>query len=214
MSDDKTVDSASTAPRDLSSAADDDLEASLEDHLSTDEVESLNALAKTVNSSEEDDLPSSGLLSFYDRLRSRVLSFVEEKGGSLAPKIADVLLLVPDTFMLLVRLALDKNVPKSTRVLIGSAIAYFVVPIDLLPEAFTGPVGYTDDMVLSMAVLAKAFGKDLEPIASKYWSGSQPLRTFLGDTLNTAHEFLDTDLYEKLQVALQKRGVDLEKLRD
>ena len=48
------------------------------------------------------------------------------------------LLLVPDVFILLVRLALDKDVPGSARAMIGGALAYFVLPFDLLPEAILG----------------------------------------------------------------------------
>src|SRR5687768_14301139 len=78
-------------------------------------------------------LRESRLLGFYDRLRERILETVERRGGRLGSASVRALLLVPDIFMLLVRLALDPEVPGGTRALIGGALAYFILPIDLLP---------------------------------------------------------------------------------
>ena len=86
----------------------------------------------------EDTLPSTGLLSFYDRLRERILRAVERRGGRLGGAVAETLLLAPDVFMLLARLSLDKEVPKETRVLVSGALAYFLLPVDLLPEMVVG----------------------------------------------------------------------------
>lgn len=164
----------------------------------------------TESTYETDELPSEGLLSFYDRLRRRIHAYVEEKGGSLGPATADALLLVPDVFVFLVRLVLDPDVPKRQRALIGSAIAYFVLPVDLLPEGIIGPAGYVEDLVLALTILSQAFGSDLEPWAEKYWSGSQSLRKVMRDVLQTAHGLLGADLHAKLRGALAKRGLDLE----
>ena len=158
----------------------------------------------------DDELPSRGLLSFYDRLRDRIVAAVEKKGGKWGERTADALLLVPDVFMLLTRLALDKEVPKETRALIGGALAYFILPIDLLPEAFVGPVGYLDDLVLALTVLSQAFSGDLEPFAEKYWSGSEKLRKVMRDVLVSAEHLLGTDLYNRLRDLLSKNGIELD----
>lgn len=158
----------------------------------------------------DDGLPTTGLLSFYDRLRKRLARELERRGGQLGAGAAEVLLLIPDVFMLLLRLALDREVPQKTRLLLGSALVYFVLPLDLLPEALTGPAGLLDDLVLALAVLQQAFGRELEPLAEKYWSGSQPLRQVLADILAAAGSLLGYDVYERLHSLLKKRGVDLE----
>ena len=156
------------------------------------------------------ELPSSGLLSFYDRLREAIFKVVEKRGGKLSEGSIRALMLVPDVFILLVRLALDKEVPRSSRALIGGAIAYFILPFDLLPEAILGPVGYLDDLVLATAVLAQAFGGDLEPYARKHWSGKEDLRVVIRDITETAHSLLGQNLYERLRRLLSRRGVKLE----
>ena len=159
---------------------------------------------------KSDRLPSSGLLSFYDHLRDRVVETVERRSGRLGSNTVQALLLVPDVFMLLLRISLDKNVPKGQRALVASALAYFVLPIDLLPEAILGPVGTIDDLVLGLAMLSQAFGKDLEPFAEKYWSGPKSVRTVLRDVLGAAESLLGHDLYGRLRQTLSKRGVDLD----
>ncbi|MEM9593631.1 MAG: DUF1232 domain-containing protein [Acidobacteriota bacterium] len=158
----------------------------------------------------DDDLPSRGLLSFYDRLRRRVTDHVERRGGTLGPRTTEALLLVPDVFILLVRLMLDKDVPKATRTLIGGALAYFVLPFDLLPEAIVGPAGFVDDLVLALTVMAQVFSPDLEAHAERYWSGSKKLRRVIADILGAAQSLLGVDLYDRLRGALAQRGIDLD----
>jgi uncharacterized membrane protein YkvA (DUF1232 family) len=154
-------------------------------------------------------LPSTGLLSFYDRLRERVLQWVEKRGGRIPEAAVEAVLLVPDVFILLVRLALDREVPKPTRALIAGALAYFVLPTDLFPEALFGAGGFLEDLVLASAVLAQAFGGELEPYAQKHWSGSHELKKVVGDLTQTAHVLLGENLYGRLKRLLARRGVDL-----
>jgi uncharacterized membrane protein YkvA (DUF1232 family) len=154
-----------------------------------------------------EELPSSGLLSFYDRLRERVVAKVEGRGGRLAEGTVRALLLVPDVFMLLVRLSLDKEVPTQARMLIGGALAYFVLPMDLLPEALVGVGGYVDDLVLATAVLAQAFSGELEPYARKHWSGSEDLRVVLADVSYAAENLLGAKLFNRLKGLMERRGI-------
>ncbi len=171
-----------------------------------DEEASHEALAATTP-----PLPSAGLLSFYDRLRERVLHGVEKKGGRFSEAAVEALLLVPDVFILLVRLALDKEVPKPTRALIAGALGYFVLPTDLFPEALFGAGGYLEDLVLASAVLSQAFGGELEPYAHKHWSGSHELRKVLHDLTHTAQVLLGESLYGRLKGLLARRGVELDR---
>lgn len=155
--------------------------------------------------------PAKGeLFSFYDRLRQRILKTAERRAGKLSADAVRALLLVPDVFMLLVRLTLDKEVPGPTRAMIGGALAYFILPIDLLPEAILGPVGFMDDLVLAVAVLAQAFSGDLEPYARKHWSGPEDLRVVLRDISTTAEHLLGRKLYDRLRRLLGRRGIDLQ----
>lgn len=154
--------------------------------------------------------PSSGLLSFYDRLREKIVHAVEKRGGKLGEGTARALLLVPDVFMLLVRLSLDRDVPGSARALIGGTLAYFVLPLDLFPEVLLGGVGYMDDLVLASAVLAQAFSGELEPYARRHWSGSEDLRVVLRDITTSAHSLLGQNLWDRVKGLLRRRGIQVD----
>jgi uncharacterized membrane protein YkvA (DUF1232 family) len=160
-----------------------------------------------------DDEAAGGLLSFYDRLREKIIHAVEKRregrGGKLTEGAVRALLLVPDVFILLARLALDKHVPASTRAMIGGALAYFVLPVDLLPEAILGGAGFMEDLVLAAAVLSQAFGGDLEPYARKHWSGSEDLRVVIRDISETAQSLLGQNLYDRLRKLMGRRGISL-----
>jgi uncharacterized membrane protein YkvA (DUF1232 family) len=172
-----------------------------------DELEAASEAALAATGS---DLPSSGLLSFYDRLRARIVRAVERRGGRLGARAVKALLLVPDVFILLVRLLLDPEVPGSARALVGGALAYFILPVDLLPEAFVGAGGYLDDLVIATAVLAHSFSGELEPYARRHWSGPDELRVVLADIAGAAHGLLGANLYGRLEKVLARRGVELE----
>ncbi len=158
-----------------------------------------------------DDLPAeigpARLLSFYDRLRARVSSSTVGSDSGLRQGASEALLVVPDIFVLLARLALDRQVPSASRRLIGGALLYFVLPIDLLPEAFVGPAGFLDDLVIACAVLGEAFGRDLESHAERHWSGSRRLATVIRDVARTADALLGANLYGRVRRFLERRGV-------
>lgn len=185
----------------LSSAVAEDLES-----FDIDEAEEESAQAL---GSEGRELPSSGLLSFYDRIRERILKSLEGRGrgGKLTESALKALLLVPDVFILLVRLALDKEIPASTRAMIGGALAYFILPIDLLPEAFLAGAGYMDDLVIAAAVLSQAFGGELEPYARKHWSGPEDIRVVLKDITESAQALLGQNVYDRVRRVMSKRGI-------
>jgi len=153
------------------------------------------------------ELASTGLLGFYDRLRERVVATVERRGGRLGGRLGPYLLLVPDVFMLLTRLTLDREVPQATRRLLGGALLYFVVPFDLLPEALAGVAGYVDDLVLASAVLTEALGPELEERARRHWSGGEDLLVVLSDVARSARALLGGGLYERVRASLERRGV-------
>lgn len=180
----------------------------------SDVDEELDRIAAEVEAGERavptDDLPSSGLLSFYDRLRERIEAWAEEQGGTTSRKVVDALLLVPDVFMLLVRLMLDPDVPKQTRMALGGAVAYFVLPFDVMPEALLGAGGFMDDLVLAAVVLSQAFDERLDPIARRHWSGRKEVRTVIADVVTTAETLLGENLYARLKKLLKKRGIRVE----
>jgi len=177
------------------------------------DAEAAERQAEAALASGGEELPHHDLLGFYDRLRSRVLDTVERRAGKLPEDVIIALLLVPDIFILLVRLTLDKEVPRRARILIGGALAYFISPIDLLPELILGPIGYLDDLVVGVAVVSQVFTGDLEPYARKHWTGRQDLQVVLHDISAAARTLLGPGVHDRLKRLLARQGIALDDTR-
>ncbi len=177
------------------------------------DAEAAERQAEAALASGGEELPHQDLPGFYDRLRSRVLDTVERRAGRLPEDVVIALLLVPDIFILLVRLTLDKEVPRRARILIGGALAYFISPIDLLPELILGPIGYLDDLVVAVAVLSQVFTGDLEPYARKHWTGRQDLHVVLHDISAAARTLLGPAVHDRLKRLLARQGIALDDSR-
>ena len=134
---------------------------------------------------------------FYDRIRASIRSYLERKAHM--EKSADYLLLVPDVFMLLWRLVNDARVNAKNKVLLGSGIAYYFFPLDIMPEAFLGPAGYLDDLVFGVYLLNKILSDTDEAVLRQHWSGSEDLFAMMQRVLNAADNLVRTDLIGRLK---------------
>jgi len=144
------------------------------------------------------DVPHDHAARFYDRVRKSIRSYVDRKGGAVE-KTADYLLLVPDVFILLWRLANDPRVHGKDKVLLGSAIAYFIFPFDIVPEALVGPMGYMDDLVFAVYTLNKILTGATPDIVREHWSGSEDILTVIQRVLNTADSLIGSDVFGKVK---------------
>src|SRR5918996_4140384 len=57
--------------------------------------------------------------------------------------------------------AIDRNTPAYVRAVLCGAIAYFVLPADMIPDVLA-PLGFTDDASVIAAAIA-AIGRHLQP---------------------------------------------------
>ena len=144
------------------------------------------------------EVPRERAQRFYDRLREHIHSFVEEK-GSLVEKIGDLLLLVPDTFMLLWRLANDERVSGRNKGLLISGIAYFISPIDAIPEGIVGPIGYIDDLVLAVFILNKLLTDTDPAVLREHWSGHEDVLASIRRVLTAVDTMVDEKVVSRLR---------------
>ena len=151
------------------------------------------------------DLAESGAISegraqrFYDRVRSTIHEYVQRKGGSALGKTAEFLLLVPDVFILLWRLFTDGRVQGKNKVLLGSAIAYYIFPFDLMPEALLGPIGYLDDLVFGVYVLNKVLKDTDAAILREHWSGNTDVLDSIQRVLNAADQLVGAEFLGRIK---------------
>ena len=155
-------------------------------------------LDESLNDLASQELPRERAERFYDRIRTRIHSYVESKGGALG-KTAEFLLLVPDVFILLWRLVNDARIQGKNKVLLGSGVAYFVFPIDLMPEAFLGPIGFVDDLVLAVYVLNKLLADTSIDVLREHWSGEEDVLLTIQRVLAAADSLVSTDLLDRIK---------------
>jgi uncharacterized membrane protein YkvA (DUF1232 family) len=135
---------------------------------------------------------------YYDRVRENIRKYLERK-GSLAGKSGEYLLLVPDMFMLLWRLLNDARVNSKNKVLLGSGLAYYLFPLDIMPEAFMGPLGYIDDLVFGVYLLNKMLTDTDPEILREHWSGGEDILTSIQNVLNAADNLVGSDLLSRFK---------------
>jgi uncharacterized membrane protein YkvA (DUF1232 family) len=106
-------------------------------------------------------------LRLYDRLRAGVV----ERRPAVGSGVRDLLLLLPDLTVLLIRLTRDPRVPVPAKVIAGLSVAYVFSPIDLIPEALLGPFGLIDDLFVVGVALAKLLQSVHPDVVRQHWSG-------------------------------------------
>ena len=134
---------------------------------------------------------------FYDRMRRRIEHAVEKK--KVVGKAAEFLMLVPDIFVLLWRLTIDRRVKAKNKALLGGAVLYFVIPFDLLPEALVGPIGYLDDLIFAVYVLNKILGTTDPAVLREHWSGRGDVLETMQRVLHEADTVVDSKVMAKLK---------------
>lgn len=145
-----------------------------------------------------DDIAPERAERFYDRVRSRIQSYIDTKGSTIG-KTAEYLLLVPDVFILLWRLVNDSRVSGKNKVLLGSGIAYYIFPIDLIPEAFVGPIGYLDDLVFGVYILNRVLGDTDPEVLRDHWPGSDDVLSVIQKVLGVADSLIGTEMVERIK---------------
>lgn len=135
---------------------------------------------------------------FYDKIRTKIHDYVESKGEVLG-KAADYLLLAPDVFMLLWRLVQDARVGTNDKMLLGTGVAYYIFPIDLLPEAFMGPTGYVEDLVFGVLILAKVLKDTPIEVLEQHWSGKGDLLEMIRNVLESAENLVTKDVLDRIR---------------
>ena len=103
----------------------------------------------------------------YDRFRAQVVSV--EPGA--ASGVRDLVLLLPDLTVLLMRLLRDPRVSLGDKAVALLGLGYVLSPIDLLPEILLGPIGLLDDLVVVAATLSRLLNHVHPDIVRSHWPG-------------------------------------------
>lgn len=141
--------------------------------------------------------------NFYEKLRKKITDYMDEKVGEDQP-YADYLLLAPDLFYLLYKLSTDSRVPGRYRLELVGAIAYFIMPIDLIPEAFVGPAGYADGIILACYVLNNLLNDVDGEAVRGHWPGEKDILKQIQQVLDVADEWVGEQRFNEIKKWLDK----------
>jgi len=103
----------------------------------------------------------------YDRMRAKM---VAPKPGQ-ASNLGDMLLLLPDLTVLLLRLLRDDRVSIGSKGIALLGLGYVLSPVDLLPELLLGPIGLVDDLLVVAATLSRLVNHVHPDVVRSHWSG-------------------------------------------
>lgn len=134
----------------------------------------------------------------YLSLREKVMGYLKTPDGQ-AHKYSDYVLMLPDFFYLLYNLAMDKEVDSSEKVKLGVALAYFVSPIDVLPEGLFGPLGLVDDLAVAAAVLNSVMNSIDPEIIRRHWVGSGDALEQTQRVIGIADQMIGTGAWNKIK---------------
>lgn len=136
--------------------------------------------------------------NFYLKIRKNINNWLNNNLNS-DYKWKEYLMVVPDIFYLLVKLAQDPDVPQSKKIKLVTAIAYFISPIDLLPEAILGPIGYLDDLGVAVYVLNDLINSIDPKIVRRNWAGEQDILLLVKNILLNIDKIVGKGLWERIK---------------
>lgn len=101
-----------------------------------------------------------------------------------ADKVGWIVMQGADTLHLAASLFNDRQVSSKSKAKLACAIAYFISPIDIIPEGLLGPIGYVDDVLLVVWVIDSILNGQNEQekeLVQRLWQGTpEDLETLRG----------------------------------
>ncbi len=138
---------------------------------------------------------------FYQNLRNKMKDWLGTEEGK-DYKWAEYIMFAPDLFHLLIKMSFDKEVPTAEKAKLAAAIAYFVSPVDLIPEALLGPIGFADDIAVAAWVL-NSIVNDTDPeIVRKHWAGDGEVLEIIRKIIKAADAMVGSGLWAKIKSKL------------
>jgi len=135
---------------------------------------------------------------FYQKIRKDVKHWLNDNLDK-ENKWVDYILAAPDLFHLLCKLTADSEIPSNKKLKLVAGIAYFISPIDFLPEAFLGPVGYFDDIAVTAYILNDLINEVDPQIVRNHWAGDSDILDLIKTILANADKMIGSKLWKKIR---------------
>jgi uncharacterized membrane protein YkvA (DUF1232 family) len=135
---------------------------------------------------------------FYKNLREKMREWIKSKNGK-DNKFTEYLMFAPDLFHLVCKLSIDNEVPIKEKAKLVGVIAYYISPLDLVPEALMGPAGYVDDIALAAYVLNGIINNTNPEVVTKHWAGDGDVLNVIQQIIKVADNMVGSGLWKKLK---------------
>jgi uncharacterized membrane protein YkvA (DUF1232 family) len=109
--------------------------------------------------------------------------------GRLRKRMTDMLMLLPNLLMLMLRLVRDPRVSRADKVILGGTILYVIAPLDFIPDMIPF-IGQVDDAYLVAISLMRLFSRTDARIVAEHWSGQMDIKRLVDSILDVASAFL------------------------
>jgi uncharacterized membrane protein YkvA (DUF1232 family) len=118
---------------------------------------------------------------------------------------SDLIHEAPALYRLMTRLLDDQSLPAGQSQLVIAAIAYFIMPSDVIPEEDLGPRGFMDDIFLCALVASQVMKESgSKDILIRNWDGRRPVVALVEEILANERELIG----DKKESILQYIGYD------
>jgi uncharacterized membrane protein YkvA (DUF1232 family) len=130
---------------------------------------------------------------------------LEEEVSSYKGKNMELITQAPALYRLMTRLLDDKALPSHLSQLVIAAIAYFILPGDIIPEDKYGPIGFVDDIFLC-AFVADQIRKETasDDILVRNWDGKTSIISLVKEILSSEDKLIG----DKKQTILEYIGYE------
>lgn len=104
---------------------------------------------------------------------------------------SEIIFQAPAFYRLMTRLLGDPALPRKLWQLVIAAIAYFILPADIIPESIHGPRGYIDDLFIC-AIVAQRIRQETgsDSILINNWDGTRPIIPLIDEMLAREKELV------------------------
>jgi uncharacterized membrane protein YkvA (DUF1232 family) len=104
---------------------------------------------------------------------------------------SDIIIQAPQFFQLMEGILADEETPDRIKPFITAAISYFIAPVDIIPEAIHGPIGYIDDIFLcafTADLVASVIGGT--EVLRRNWMGQGDIVEFIARILASEKDLI------------------------
>lgn len=139
---------------------------------------------------------------FYQELRERIRTWERDKGPH--HKWFEYVILTPDLFHLLVKLTLDSDVPVRYKALLAFGVAYFMSPVDLIPD-FIPVAGFLDDIAVAAFVLNTLLNNINPEIVRRHWAGEDDILEIVRRVIQAADDMIGKGMYRRIERLIKSK---------